>query len=193
MLGFIFGFNARLGRLAYFLSCIAFGVGVTVLAILLVVGLSRDGAAGAAHHPDMAVAIAIIVLVIPAIWLGTCLVSMRVRDIGWNPAIILPAVWAIIAADAYVAVIVPDWALPGERFGTVFGAAINFVFNLTVTFWPGAGYDASAVTVPDAFKPRSEPAMHPSAAAAKPAQQPAPATRQAPAGRKTFGRLGLQH
>jgi len=191
MLGFIFGFNARLGRLAYFLSCIAFGVGVTVLAILVVVGLSRDGASGAAHRPGMGIVIAIIALVILAVWLANCLVSMRVRDMGWNPAIVLPALWAIIAVDAYIAVLVPDWALPGARYGTVFGAAINFVFNLAVMFWPGAGYDASAVGIPDTFRRRSEPATL--ASAAKPVPQPATVAQQAASGRKTFGRLGQQH
>ena len=42
MLGFIFGLNARLGRLHYFLASIATGVVMTVLCFLVVFSLIHD-------------------------------------------------------------------------------------------------------------------------------------------------------
>jgi uncharacterized membrane protein YhaH (DUF805 family) len=190
MLGFIFGFNARLGRLAYFLSCIAFGVGLMVLGILLILGFQHSGASGV--RPGVGTAAGVIIGVILALWLANCLVSMRIRDMGWNPAIVLPVLWVILATDAYVAILVPGWALPGKHYGTVFGSALNFVFNLAVMFWPGTGYDASVVNIRDTLNSHGEPSLRPSNTATKPAPQPVAVTKQPASGRKAFGRLGQQ-
>jgi uncharacterized membrane protein YhaH (DUF805 family) len=187
MLGFIFGFNARLGRLAYFLSCIGFGVGVVILGLLLFL------ASRGAHGPNMAIAAVVITGIILVVWFAMCLLSMRIRDMGWNPAIVIPLFWALIAVDAYVSVILPDWAMPGRHYGTIVGASINFLFNLAVMFWPSAGYDTPTLSVPEALGPRSEASVPPAVIRAAPSEPTVPVMRQAASSRKAFGRLGQQH
>ena len=53
MLGFIFGLNARLGRLHYFLACIATGVVMAVLCFLLVLALPNNIPRGTHLTPEL--------------------------------------------------------------------------------------------------------------------------------------------
>jgi uncharacterized membrane protein YhaH (DUF805 family) len=110
MLGFFFGFHARLGRLHYFLSCIGFGLVMTAIIFAAESFAFRDTAAGSTLSTNLIILPALC-LVPFVLWVTVSLQSMRIRDIGWNPAYVVPAWLLICALDAYVASEVPEWAV----------------------------------------------------------------------------------
>ncbi|MBR0752859.1 DUF805 domain-containing protein [Bradyrhizobium jicamae] len=133
MLGFIFGFNARLGRLQYFLASLAFGF------LLMVLGF---GIIGHAYQKALSFnQLAGPALVIAGLFiLGTFMLNcMRIRDIGWDPVVVVVGWIAFQIIDSLIAHKVPAWSLGGLATGTVIGAFVNFGTGLILLFWP-SGY-----------------------------------------------------
>ena len=146
MLEMIFGLNARIGRLKYFLSGLALGVVSVVLAIPLVfyihsrhIAVTTPESLWAAGWPVYAFA-------------GVCLLgqftlaSMRLRDIGWDPVIVISSWMALLVIDHLFGTRVPAIA--------VVAGVVNLGMELILLFWPGG--DPSAV--PPSFgdtRPRS--------------------------------------
>src|SRR4051812_32452590 len=117
MLGFIFGFNARMGRLHYAL-CSA-GVNVAShFGMSLFAGLVIQQMMTTAQPPTVAAmagplyAIATITVAIQFI-----LRCMRIRDIGWDPVLIVPAWIASVIADKVIAVRFPAWSIGESHLG----------------------------------------------------------------------------
>ena len=142
MLGFVFGLNARLGRLHYFLATIVLAVVMTGLCFLVVFSLFATGARGAQPTFEMVKG--------PAIGLGALfgvvtltLQSMRVRDIGWDPVCVIPTWIAILAVDFAVARKFPGLSLGPEHYGTAVGGLFNLVMTLVLLFWPSGDHDGS--------------------------------------------------
>ncbi len=128
MLDFIFGFNARMGRLAYFGVSVAVGIGAwIVFTILLMTGLHpmmTAKTATFAHIQTWPMMVAFIKFT-AVIFLLHC---MRVRDIGWDPVCVIPLWIAAILIDCAVATYFPEWAIRPERFsGTIAGALLKIV------------------------------------------------------------------
>jgi uncharacterized membrane protein YhaH (DUF805 family) len=139
MLGFMFGFNARLGRLHYFLACIglciALGIGFVALAF---------GVALVAPNQPGVVRWTVIVMLALLFWSSVMLQAMRFRDIGWDPVCMVPAWIAMSIVDHTVAVRFPEWSLLATHAGTIVGALVNIALTLVLLFWPsGASDDAS--------------------------------------------------
>src|SRR5436853_10845 len=85
MLGFFFGFNARLGRLQYFLASLGLGVGSAIVATVVVVAL-----AAIPKMPGLVLGGTIVVLIALFLWANVMLQAMRFRDIGWDPVCVIP-------------------------------------------------------------------------------------------------------
>jgi uncharacterized membrane protein YhaH (DUF805 family) len=136
MLDTLFGLNARLGRLQYFLACIALGVTMVGICFALVVSGSIHVPRGShltwqmLSWPAMA-SVALFVLA------TVTLQAMRVRDIGWDPVIVIAAWFSILFVDAIIAAKMPGLALGREHFGTIVGSIVNLVMTGILLFWPG--------------------------------------------------------
>ena len=87
MLGFLFGFNARLGRLHFFLATIATAVLMTVISFAIARHALQNAPQGMIPSLTSWQVIAAAVLFI---WLSFTLHSMRIRDIGWDPVCVIP-------------------------------------------------------------------------------------------------------
>ena len=165
MLGFLFGFNARLGRMQYFLATIALAVVMTAICFAIAGSLFQYGTrevlpSEALHSWPV---------ILPAVFFGWAtftLQSMRVRDIGWDPVCVIPAWIAILIVDSVVAGRIPAWSVGEEHAGTIVGALINLALFFAMLFWPGGDYESpTSAKLPPAKPPRGRPA--PSAAAAR--------------------------
>jgi uncharacterized membrane protein YhaH (DUF805 family) len=143
MLGFIFGLNARLGRLHYFLATIVLAVVMTVLCFLVFLTVFPALPRGVEPTFEM--------MKWPVIGLGTLfgvvsltLQSMRIRDIGWDPVCVIPTWIAILVVDFAVARKFPGLSLGPEHYGTAVGGLVNLVTTLALLFWPSGDFDGSA-------------------------------------------------
>jgi uncharacterized membrane protein YhaH (DUF805 family) len=138
MLGFIFGFNARLGRLHYFLATIGLAVLMTVICFVI---------AGHAYRPGQPISPADLMgwpTLIAMVFFGVMsftLQSMRIRDIGWDPVCVIPMWIAIVVVDKLIAGKIPAWSLGQEHHGTIVGALFNAALFLALTFWPSGDYE----------------------------------------------------
>jgi hypothetical protein len=144
MLGFLFGFNARLGRLHFILSMIALVVAwvATDFAISrYAIQHTPSGANPSGHF--------VWLLIVPAVgfwWIRYTLKSMRIRDMGWDPVCVMPAWIAMALVDSVVAIKVPAWSIGHGHHVTIVGAMIQFALLLALTFWPSGGFEAPTPT-----------------------------------------------
>ena len=141
MLGFVFGFNARLGRLHYVLATI----GLAVVTTALCVALASQIYNGTPHGVPLSLArMAWSVIGIAIIFLlaSFSLQCMRIRDIGWDPVCVMPMWIAILIIDHLVAKKFPAFALDADHNGTIVAGMLNLGMFLALIFWPGAEYIA---------------------------------------------------
>lgn len=150
MLGFIFGLNARLGRLHYFLATSVLAIVMTLMCALLAFSLVQMGLQGA----QMSHAAIYEAMKGPVIALGVLfalitltLQSMRIRDIGWDPVCVIPTWIAIVVVDFAVARKFPGLSPGPQHYGTVVGGLVNLVMSLALLFWPSGDPDGSAPDV----------------------------------------------
>src|SRR5450432_2422977 len=140
MLGFLFGFNARLGRLHYFLSTIALAVVMTAVCFVIV-GYAIQSTPRGMDPSAGLVAWPVIVAVLVFLWITFTLQSMRIRDIGWDPVCVIPMWIAIVVVDGLVAGKIPAWSLGPEHHGTIVGLLFNAALFLALMFWPSGDYE----------------------------------------------------
>jgi uncharacterized membrane protein YhaH (DUF805 family) len=145
MLGFLFGFNARLGRLHYFLSTIALAVVMTAVCFAIA-GYAIQSTPRGMDLSAGLIAWPVIVSVLVFLWITFTLQSMRIRDIGWDPVCVIPAWIALLIVDKLVASKIPAWSLGSEHQGTIVGALINFGLILALTFWPSGEHEGPMPT-----------------------------------------------
>jgi uncharacterized membrane protein YhaH (DUF805 family) len=136
MFGFLLGFNARLGRLHFVLAT----VGLAVLVVLVMVamisaGLRPPAGLGTGSLPPLLVAAGLVILLWA--WASLNLHAMRIRDIGWNPALVIPGWILAELVDRLIATKFPALAVSASHHGTMAGALINLVLGLVLVFWPG--------------------------------------------------------
>jgi uncharacterized membrane protein YhaH (DUF805 family) len=135
MLGFLFGFNARLGRMHFFLATIALAVAMTAICFLMMSYFLQSVPRGTTPSFQQ-LAWPIIVAGLGFAWMTFTLQSMRIRDIGWDPVCVIPAWIAILIVDGLVADKFPAFAFEPDHRGTIVGAAVNLVLLLALMFWP---------------------------------------------------------
>jgi uncharacterized membrane protein YhaH (DUF805 family) len=145
MLGFMFGLNARLGRLQYFLSTI--GLAVVMTGICFVMARESFDATANGIPPSIemikgpAIVLGIIFLLITL-----TLQAMRFRDIGWDPVCVIPGWFAVLIVDMLVAKKFPGLSLGPEHHGTAVGP-LNVETNPILMLSPAIAGLASARTV----------------------------------------------
>jgi uncharacterized membrane protein YhaH (DUF805 family) len=160
MLGFLFGFNARLGRMHYFLATIALAVVMTAICYVIAMHVIQNTPKGTLSTASLMIWPVIAAMV----FFGSAtftLQSMRIRDIGWDPVCVIPGWIALIIIDKLVAGKIPAWSLGDDHNGTIVGALVNFGLILALTFWPSGDYQSPSPTLgemrrkPDQPSPRS--------------------------------------
>ena len=138
MLGFVFGLNARLGRLHFFLASVALAIVMTAICFAIAMAALRTTSPGMIRPEDFARNWAIIGAMILFGLATFMLQSMRIRDIGWDPVCVIPAWIALMVVDHVVAGRFPAWAIGQEHQNTMVGGLVNAALLLALTFWPSA-------------------------------------------------------
>lgn len=147
MLDFLFGFNARLGRLHFFLSIIAAAVAGVAADLALSPYSIRELAIGAKPLANP-FAWPLIISTVGFLLIKYALQSMRIRDMGWDPVRIIPAWIAMGIVDGVIASKVPAWSIGHTHLhGTIVGVTINFALLLALTFWPSGRFEAPTPTI----------------------------------------------
>src|SRR5580698_7771738 len=102
MLTAVFSFRGRINRLQYFLGTFAIG---GVLALLAAMVISFTELAPTAR-PSLAMALDAVFLVFAAplaTWSAVSLQARRLRDIGWEPLIVMPMWVGVLALGGFAA------------------------------------------------------------------------------------------
>lgn len=142
MLGFVFGLNARLGRLHFFLASVALSIVMTAICFGIAMAALRTISPSMIKPEDLTRNWAIIAAMI-FFGLATFTVqSMRIRDIGWDPVCVIPGWIALMIVDHVVAGRFPAWTIGQEHRGTMVGGLVNLALMLALTFWPSADSEA---------------------------------------------------
>src|SRR5882757_3115096 len=183
MLGFLFGFNARLGRLHYFLSTIALAVVMTAVCFAIASYAIQNTPRGTDPSVGL-IAWPVIVSILVFLWITFTLQSMRIRDIGWDPVCVIPVWIMILLVDKLVAVKFPGWSVGSGDHETIVGLLINFVLALALAFWPSGPETGSMPNPGETRRPREEPPETP-----RP-PPPIPTMHSATPTRAEFGRRG---
>ena len=156
MLGFLFGFNARLGRLHFFLATIAVAAVMSGICFLIAGYVFQRAARGTYVTSDLNTWPVIFAAVL-FIWLTFTLQSMRFRDIGWDPVCVIPGWIALLLVDRLVAGKFPAISLGPEHHATMVGALVNFGLLLALTFWPGGAHQDSTPASREPFQRPDHP------------------------------------
>jgi uncharacterized membrane protein YhaH (DUF805 family) len=146
VLGFLFGFNARLGRMQYLAGMV----------VLIVIWTAVHFAIGRQPPSYSQMTWPALGLTVVLTWMILMLQSMRIRDIGWDPACVVPAGMAVPIIDRLVAHNVPAWALEGSQ-GTTVGALISTGLVLALMFWASEDEEGPAFReIPRKSDPQSQ-------------------------------------
>lgn len=180
MLGFLFGFNARIGRLHFFLSTIVVTIVMVAIYVAAITYAFQTTPKGTIPSPTSGPIFAAAILYG---WLTLTLQSMRIRDIGWDPVCVIPAWIAVAMVDGVVATKIPAMSL-GHEHGTIVGALVNLSLILALLFCPSGVHDSPAPKSEEPFRAPDVPSRSPVAAPPTPARISQPANGG-------FGRRGL--
>ena len=180
MLGFLFGFNARIGRLRFLFSTIVVTIMMVAVYIAAITYAFQTTPKGTVPSPTSGPIFAAAILYA---WLTLTLQSMRFRDIGWDPVCIVPVWIAVVIVDGLVAAKFPAMSL-GHEHGTIFGALVNLSLILALLLCPSREHNSSTPTLDERFRMPDAPPPRPVA------DIPA-APRISPPANGGFGRRGL--
>lgn len=147
MLGFLFGFNARIGRLHFFCSTLVVTIVMVAVHAAAIAYAFQTTPKGTVPSPTSG---PIFAAAIFYAWLTVTLQSMRFRDIGWDPVCVMPAWIAVVIVDGIVATKFPAMSLGHER-GTMVGALINLSLILALLFCPSGAHDSPVPTLDERF------------------------------------------
>ena len=99
MIGFVFGLNARLGRLHFFLASVALAVVMTAICFAIAMAVLRDTSPSMIRPEHLMKNWAAIAAMVFFGLATFTLQSMRIRDIGWDPVCVVPA-WLALGEGA---------------------------------------------------------------------------------------------
>lgn len=156
MLGFLFGFNARLGRMHYFLATIILALVMTAICFVIVGYIYQNTPKGTLSTASL-VTWPVIAAAMFFGWMTFTLQCMRVRDIGWDPVCVIPAWIALLIVDNLVAGKIPAWSFGEDHDGTIVGALVNFGLVLALTFWPSGDYQSPSATLGETRRKPEQP------------------------------------
>ena len=147
----VFGFGGRIDRLHFALGALLLAMIAPFAALTLALTLAPDDpmrASAALADPGGQLVRTVALIVLPAVlWTGASLMARRCRDIGWNPAYILP-LWAAAAmADIALAALFP--ALPlRDGLPTPLWLIGGLGFAAVLLVRPSAADDQNRRTIP---------------------------------------------
>lgn len=151
MLDFVFGLNARVGRLYFLLSFIAAVVAAVAADLALSPYSIQEMASGAKPRANP-YAWPLIVSTVGFLLIKYNLKSMRIRDMGWDPVCIISAWIAMDIVDTVVASKVPawSWSVGHHHFhGTIVGVTIDIALLLALVLWPSSDGETPTPTFGD--------------------------------------------
>lgn len=137
MLDLVFGLNARLGRLHFFLATLVLAVVMTAICFAVAMSVVRNVTPANLRPEDILKNSGMIAAIAFFALATITLYSMRFRDIGWDPVCVVPAWIALMIVDHVVAGRFPAYTMGHENTGTIVGAVVNLVLTLALLFWPG--------------------------------------------------------
>jgi uncharacterized membrane protein YhaH (DUF805 family) len=154
MLDMLFGFNARLGRLKYFLFSLLLGLVNGIIAVPVAYYAYKHGMlAGGVPKSLWSLGWPILAFVAFCMAGYFMLAAMRFRDIGWDPIIMVCGWITVMVVDPLIASRVPALALE-KHDGTIVGGLINFGLVVILLFWPGGDRVSSTPMFDDPAPPR---------------------------------------
>lgn len=177
MLDSLFMFRGRLRRLQYLAACFL---------LSLVVGCVIVGGFWIMRPPPgsghvMRAGTTLLILAIPMLasfWIGFSIQAARIRDIGWEPPILIAASLAITAIAYLVPLLMPD------------GATVDIIAKVAKAV--NLAYGLALLLLPSNFHVADSPSFDPQLAPTRPERTEAsPAHRVASRSGPTFGRRGL--
>jgi uncharacterized membrane protein YhaH (DUF805 family) len=174
----MFSFHGRIARFPYFLGCLGLA-GACFIPLILTLGLLSPVRAGNKAALVLLIGL-LIACAVTIIWISLALQTRRIRDIGWNPLIVLPAWFAFQLADPVFAHFFPAFAIGRDHSHTTFGVVVNLILTGALIFWPSAEDDGFSPA------PRRAGFNPPARALDTPQVRTAQAPLSAP--RATFGR-----
>lgn len=135
----LFSFYGRIGRLSYFVhSLILIVLGATLIVVLAVAATTALYLAGGNSTSSALMGvIAGVAGAVPIVWSSFALAAKRLRDIGLEPILTLPALIAFSLFDGIVLTqfLQPSSIIPLER-NTLIGVVVNAAFVLILLMWP---------------------------------------------------------
>ncbi len=153
MLGFLFGFNARLGPIPYLAGMVVLSALWTAIYVVTGGRGFSSGSLSEMTWPAIGITVVFTYMIL-------MLQSMRIRDIGWNPVYVIPAWMVIPIIDKLVADNIPAWAVGQGVNGTSVGSAINVGLVLALIFWRSEDKEGPAFReiprVPDIQQQRTD-------------------------------------
>ncbi len=143
MLGFIFGFNARLGRMHFFLGTLV--LAVVMALICFAIASYSFSTLPRGMHPSAEMLLTSWPVIAAGVLFAAAsfmLQAMRFRDIGWDPVCVIPGWIALAFIDRLVALKMPAVSIGSAHTGTAVGALVNLALLLALLFWPSGDYEA---------------------------------------------------
>jgi uncharacterized membrane protein YhaH (DUF805 family) len=154
----LFSFHGRLTRLE-FLGWSFAGAGILIVAAVLFIVL---GVIDGRMHPAVTGLIAILAVVVAAVWSGLALQVKRIRDMGLSPLLVIGGLMAFEVFDTLVLRHVVHLSFFAPGFHSAVGELAQLAFIGALLFWPSAsrgggwreGPEEVAPVAPQASTPR---------------------------------------
>ncbi len=142
-LGELFGFDGRINRLGYLWRSVAAGAGLTGLAALSALALTtlRPGGMDDLEVWTQRLTMAVILL---GLWAGFALTTRRLRDMGLEPAHVVPAYAALWVVNTEL--LQPLARIEPQTYGAVEAAwlVLQVLAAILLLFWPSRTPSAPA-------------------------------------------------
>jgi uncharacterized membrane protein YhaH (DUF805 family) len=139
MLSFVFGFNARISRLQFLLASLALGLAMAVFVFFFAFAFGLQGASRM-RPVDIVASWPVLIAIAVFLFATFTLQSMRFRDIGWDPVCVIPAWFALVIIDHFMAVKFSALSIGREHSHTAVGALVNLGLYLALLSWPGGEF-----------------------------------------------------
>lgn len=155
MLEKMFSFSGRLERLPYLGYALLSSIigAIAIFAAAFLGGLVSAGGGKAAVVAG--VTLAAVLAALPMIWSSFALTAKRLRDAGFPPSIVMPAMVAFALFDSLVlSRHLGVAAHHGSVHGSIAGAVANLVYAAVLLFWPSTASvsDASTTSSGELFR-----------------------------------------
>jgi uncharacterized membrane protein YhaH (DUF805 family) len=138
MLDYVFGLNARLGRLQFFLASVALAVVMTAICFAIVANGLVHFPRGSQPRLSWEIMTWPIICATAFFMLASfTLQAMRIRDIGWDPVCVIGGWIAVMIIDMILATKMPSLGLGPGHHATVVSSIANLVMTGILLFWPG--------------------------------------------------------